>query len=122
MAGHTSEKRWIDKNVNGIRYEGVSVRAQDVLRGIIDKILLAEEAYQQMQEIYSYAGGTDTDLAALLFKEEIETRGESGPSTEEIAKATDIVAAMTAAHQLYQAANNVAVSQADRFSTMRRMV
>jgi len=114
MAGHTSEKRW----------EDVSSRASTEVATLLEVLLKTEEAYQQMQEIYSYAGGTVSDLAELLFKEEIAARPspDNVASTEEIAKATDLVNAMTAAHQIYQAANNVSVSQADRLTDMRRMV
>jgi len=122
MAGHTSEKRWQIANVNGKKLEGVSERAQIVLKDFIIKLLEAEEAYQQMQEIYTYSGGTITDLAGLLFKEDIEARLESTANADEIAKATDIVAAMQAAHEIYQAANNIAITQEDRLSLIRRMV
>ena len=43
-------------------------------------------------------------------------------NADEIAKATDIVAAMQAAHEIYQAANNIAITQEDRLSLIRRMV
>src|SRR5210317_1778275 len=122
MAGHTSEKRWQIANVNGKKLEGVSERAQIVLKDFIIKLLEAEEAYQQMQEIYTYSGGTITDLAGLLFKEDIEARLESTANADEIAKATDIVAAMQAEHEIYQAANNIAITQEDRLSLIRRMV
>ena len=122
MAGHTSEKRWTQVNVNGRIYEGISDRAQAVLSSLLQQLLAAEEAYQQMQEIYIYSGGTDTDLAAQLFKEDIIARGGSTPTIEEIAMVNDIIAAMLSAHQLYQAADNVAIAQADRLTNIRRMV
>ncbi len=110
---HSSEKRWseVSSKVSNFSFELVNILNQ------------AEEAYQQMQEIYTYAGGTASDLAALLFKEEIEAAGSPfTPTQEQIDKATDAIAAMTAAHQLYQAANNVAVTQADRMTDLRRMI
>ena len=123
--GHTSEKRWETTKViignNTRMYPGISDEATSVCRTLINSINMAEEAYQSMQEIYTYAGGTDTDLAALLFKEDIAARGESTPSTEEIAKASDLVGAMVAAHQIWQAANNIAVTQSDRMTSLRRM-
>ena len=39
MAGHTSEKRWQIANVNGKKLEGVSERAQIVLKDFIIKLL-----------------------------------------------------------------------------------
>lgn len=111
---HTSEKRWA----------GVSDRASSEAVQLVETLNRVEEAYQQMQEIYTYAGGTAADLAELLFKEEIAARSspDNVANTEEIAKATDLVNAMTAAHQLYQAANNVAITQSDRMTDLRRMV
>lgn len=110
---HSSEKRWardVSSKVSAFSTELVSI------------LNSAEEGYQQMQEIYLYAGGTVTDLAALLFKEDIADRGDSGPNQEEIDKVTDAVGAMTAAHQIYEAANNIAVTQEDRMTDLRRMI
>jgi hypothetical protein len=123
MAGHTSEKRWSEHTVNGDRIPGVSSRASEAVNTLINTLNGIEEAYQQMQEIYTYAGGTDALLAELLFKETIAARSspDNVASTEEIDKAGDLIAAMIAAHQIYQAANNVAVAQADRFTDLRRM-
>ena len=117
---HTSEKRWV--TAKGLT--GVSTLASNYLASLIDIINSAEEGYQQMQEIYIYAGGTPTLLAELLFKEDIEARSspDNVASAEEIAKATDLVDAMTAAHEIWQAANNVAVAQEDRMNALRRMV
>ena len=111
---HTSEKRWT----------GLSLQANLQCTSVLQALLLAEEAYQQMQEVYTYAGGTNTDLAELLFKEEIEAREspDNVASTEEIAKAGDLIAAMQSLHQIYQAANNVAITQADRLTDLRRLI
>ena len=124
MAGHTSEKRWDTTKIGpGVIYEGISGKGSKISGDLVVMLHTVEEAYQEMQEIYTYAGGTNADLAELLFKEDIAARSspENVASQEEIDKATDLVNAMTAAHQLYQAANNVAVTQADRFSSLRRM-
>ena len=77
-----------------------------------------------MQEIYNYAGGSDADLAELLFFETIQARTSPNnvANTEEIQKASDLIAAMLAAHQLYQAANNIAITQSDRITTWRRLI
>jgi len=66
MAGHTSEKRWTKANVNGKIYDGVSEKASQITRDLITRLLEVEEAYQSMQEIYTYAGGTATDLLVHL--------------------------------------------------------
>ncbi len=112
---HTSEKRWT----------GLSADAGTQCSSVLDALLRAEEVYQQMQEVYVYAGGTDTALAELLFREEIAAlpSPDTGtPTTEMIAKASDLIAAMQALHQLYQAATNVVVTQSDRLTPMRRMI
>jgi len=123
MAGHTSEKRWNDSNLNRVPLTGISEKASLVTRALINTLLEVEEAYQSMQEIFIYAGGTDELLAELLFKEDIAVRDSPNnvASAEEIAKAGDLVNAMVAAHQIYQAANNVIVTQADRLGDLRRM-
>lgn len=110
---HTSEKRW-----SGVSFDVASISEQ-----LMEAINKGEEAYQRMQEVYTYAGGTASDLASLLFAEEIEAAGSPfTPTQEQIDKATDAINAMTAAHQIYQAANNVAVTQADRVTDLRRMI
>lgn len=125
MAGHTSEKRWreVRDPVTGQIYEGISSRAASICRDIVQALWMMEEGYQELLEIYQYAGGTDALLAELLFKEDIAGRDspDNVASTEEIAKVTDLVAAMQAAHQLYQCANNIATTQADRMALLRRM-
>lgn len=125
MAGHTSEKRWreVRDPVTGQIYEGISERAAQIARDLVTTLTLVEEGYQELLEIYQYAGGTDTLLAELLFKEDIAARPspDNVPNTEEIAKCTDLIAAMQAAHQLYQCGTNVATTQADRFALLRRM-
>lgn len=111
---HTSEKRWAEVNsrVGNLALEMVNILNQ------------AEEGFQQMQEAYNYAGGTATDLAYLLLKEIVDARPspDNVPTTEEIAMVQDAIDAMTAMHQLWQAANNTAVTQADRMTDMRRMI
>ena len=73
---HSSEKRW----------NTLAAQVSDFSAQLVQILNTAEEGFQQMQEVYTYAGGTATDLAALLFKEDIEARQESGPNQEEIDK------------------------------------
>ena len=54
---HSSEKRWAE----------VGTRVGDLSGDMIRSLNQAEEGYQQMQEIYTYAGGTATDLAASVI-------------------------------------------------------
>jgi len=130
MAGHSSEKRWRN-NMNQDSGVGVSTlistSCETVLRGLEE----AESLYQELLEIYQYAGGTAQLLADQLFYEDWSVR-ESDPignpgvldtqaNAVEVEKAQAAIDAVTALHELYQAANNVAVAQADRASELRRM-
>lgn len=194
---HTSEKRW----------PLVAEGATEVASAMVHILLQAESAYQELLELYAYAGNTAQGLADLLFKEDWEGRSTQGvqavlsmdvvggivtdvtvndggtgyadgigyiypiqggagdatisydvvagvvgnaavdaggttytdgtgvnvvgfpaagqiPETqanaEEVAKATDLVAAATSLHEMYQAADNVAVAAEDRFTQLRR--
>ena len=130
MAGHTSEKRWRNSQTrdSGV---GVSELVSGAAQTVIDGLSSAEILYQDLLELYTYAGGTAQLLADQLFYEDWSVR-ESDPignpgvldtaaNATEVAMATDLIGAVTAMHELYQAANNVAVAQEDRFSQMRRM-
>ena len=105
----------------------ISTSCETVLRGLEE----AESLYQELLEIYQYAGGTAQLLADQLFYEDWSVR-ESDPignpgvldtqaNAVEVEKAQAAIDAVTALHELYQAANNVAVAQADRASELRRM-
>jgi hypothetical protein len=86
-------------------------------------LIQAEEAFQQLQELFAYVGSDVTALAAQLFKEEIEQdESITAPTQEMIDKTQDAMDAVTAGHQIYEAASNVAVLQADRLSDLRRMI
>ena len=109
---HTSEIRWNDiaQLVSSSSEEGLKVLSN------------AEELYQDLLEVWTYAGGTDALAAELLFKEEIEARGSGASATqEEIDKVADLKAAMTSLHELYQALNNTAIATEDRAAKLRRM-
>ena len=123
MAGHTSEKRWDTKRTDDARVVGVSEVASEVAKDLVIVLTTVEERYLELLEVFNYAGGTNTDLAELLFKEEIAARSspDNVASADEIAKVNDLVDAMTSAHELYQAANNIAVTTKDRFAALRRM-
>lgn len=130
MAGHTSEKRWRNNQTNDSG-TGVSILVNQAAGVVINGLSDAEIMYQDLQELYVYVGGTAQLLADQLFYEDWVGR-ESDPignpgvldtqaNAEEVSKATDLVNAVTAMHELYQAANNVAVTQEDRFAQLRRM-
>jgi hypothetical protein len=211
MAGYTGEKRWRNNMNSQAPSSGVSELTKQVCAQMIDALTSAEAAYAELQELYSYAGGTVQDLADLLFTEDIAARGSPGtnavvtysadsggtvvsvsldnggtgytdgnyqrqipgatmggtlatfnytvsngsvtsvslvdggnsyelvsgkqisnfplagivPETtansEEVAKAQAAFDAITALHELYQAADNIAVAQEDRLAQIRKM-
>lgn len=109
---HSSEKTWSE--ISG----QVSAAAQNVR----DHLQHGEELYQRLQEVYSFAGGTAQALADQLFFADWNSRSELQASAEEVAMTQDAIDAMTAIHELYQAATNIAVTQSDRLTELRRMI
>lgn len=212
MAGHTSEKRWRRNQNPKFGNAGVSELASQVCEQMIAALDASKTAFNELQELYAYAGGTVQALADQLFKEDWESRSTPGvqavitvdvaggtvatpavivagtgytdgtsftlnlvltagggdgtaeltydvvsgaitnPSitvagttyndgtdivvqetptagevfetqanSEELGKAQDLFDAITALNELYGAANNVVVTQEDRFTQLRRM-
>jgi len=130
MAGHTSEKRWRSNQTNDSG-TGISILVSAATETVISALSQAEIQYQDLLELYAYTGGTAQLLANQLFYETWVNR-ESDPignpgvydtqaNATEVAMTTDLIGAVTAMHELYQAANNVAVVQEDRFAQLRRM-
>lgn len=111
---HSSEKRWND----------ISRLVSDMAAQSIEIINRGEEIYLQLFEVWEYTGGTAEAFAQQLFKEEIAARGGSPTevTAEELAQAADAAAAVLALHEIWQAANNVAVATDDRAKKLRRMV
>jgi len=101
---HDSEQRWEEVSREIARQSGL----------ILSVVTEAEEVYQDLVELFQFAGGTDQLLADLLYV-------ASPASAGQVATVTDARAAMSAIHNLYQALDNVAVSASDRFTDLRRM-
>ena len=127
---HTSEKRWRSNQYSGQSSTGVSELVTNICTEMLQVLTTAEAAYREMQELYSYAGGTVQLLADQLFFEDWSTRladpqvpdvYETQANAAEVAKATDLFNAVTALYELHQAADNVAVTQEDRYAQLRRM-
>lgn len=89
--GHSSEKRWGE----------VGGEVGRVCVDIVETLNQGEEKYLQLVEVFTFAGGTDEGFAAMLFKDDITARADTGPMAEEIAKAADVRAAMVAVHELW---------------------
>ena len=62
MAGHTSEKRW-KSNQTSDSGTGVSVLVRDSAETVITALSQAEIQYQDLLELYAYAGSTSQLLA-----------------------------------------------------------
>lgn len=119
---HSSEKRWrMGMNPEAPNAEGVATQASAVCDLMMQAFTQGEAAFAEMQELYTYAGGTIQLLADLLFKEDIEARAESVANAAEVAKVQDAFDAITALHELYQCADNQIVAQEDRLAQLRRM-
>jgi hypothetical protein len=85
---HSSETRWAQA-ANDV----ATVAAE-----LVYTINRAEEKYQELLEVYGYAGGTTTGFAELLFYGTMDA--SNTPTTEEVNKATDLRDAMVAAHNV----------------------
>jgi len=130
MSGHTSEKRW-RRNQTSVSGQGISDQTQQMAANVVNTLLEAEQLYLEMLELYSFVGNTAQGLADQLFYEDWVDR-ESDPignpgvldtaaNATELAMTSDLIAAITASHELYEAANNVVTAQEDRLAQLRRM-
>lgn len=78
MAGHTSEKRW-RRNQNPVfGNEGVSELASRICDQMIAALDASKTAYSELQELYTYTGGTVQGLADQLFYEDWSSRSTQG--------------------------------------------
>ncbi len=128
MAGHTSEKRWGKSRFGDI---GIGDQVKESATQMVFAMNMIEETYQDLLELWAFAGGTDQLVANQLFFEEWSIRvsdpaGAPGvvdtqANSVEVGKVADAKATMLALHQLYQAMTNVAVLTADRLALIRRM-
>lgn len=130
MSGHTSEKRW-RRNQTANSGQGISEQTSQMAASVVSVLLQAEQLYLEMLELYQFCGSTAQGLADQLFYEDWVNR-ESDPignpgvldtqaNATELAMTQDLIDAITAAHELYQAADNQIVAQEDRFAQLRRM-
>jgi len=128
MAGHTSEKRWAKGRFGDI---GIGDQVKESATQMVFAMNMIEETYQDLLELWAFAGGTDQLVADQLFFEEWVIRvsdpvGAPGvvdtqANAVEVGKVADAKATMLALHQLYQGMTNEAVVTADRLALIRRM-
>lgn len=101
---HSSEMRWAE----------AAQKVANAASLTIDSLNIAENSYQELLEVYNYAGGTDQTMADMLFEVPTADAGQ-------VAMVADLRLCITALHELYQALNNVTITQADRAALLRRM-
>jgi hypothetical protein len=78
MAGYTGEKRWRNGMNPNAPDGGVSELARDLCRDMLGVLERVEAGFEEMQELYVFAGSSTQGLADLLFKEDIEARKSPG--------------------------------------------
>ena len=128
MAGHTSEKRWATNKFADV---GIGLLVRDASIEAIDKLTNGEHLYQDLVELWAFAGGTDQLVADQLFFEIWSIRvsdpiGNPGivdtqANSIEVDMVKDAKAAMLAIHDLFGAITNEVTATEDRITTLRRM-
>lgn len=78
MAGHTSEKRWRRNQNTTFGNLGVSEQAQAVCQQMVAALDDSKAAFNELSELYVYAGGTVQLLADQLFYEDWSARSTLG--------------------------------------------
>ena len=78
MAGHTSEKRWRRNQNATFGNAGVSELASQICTNMVVALDDGKAAYNELQELYAFVGGTVQLLADQLFKEDWEARSTQG--------------------------------------------
>ena len=127
---HTREKRWSSyRAADGSIEKGVNDTVGEVSERVIKSLLEGEELFQQLTEMWTFAGGTDQAMADQLFKDSWINRDSDGDgnmdtqaNAEEVAMASDAKTAMVAIHNLYQALVGETIAADDRGSKLRRMI
>ena len=78
MAGHTSEKRWRTNQNKLYGNVGVSDLAAQVCTQMVDTLDMGKAAFNELQELYTFSGGTVQLLADQLFFEDWSARSSTG--------------------------------------------
>jgi len=78
MAGHTSEKRWRRNQNATFGNVGVSELASNLCKEMISALDNAKTGFNELQEMYVFAGSTVQGLADQLFLEDWEARSVQG--------------------------------------------
>jgi hypothetical protein len=78
MAGHTSEKRWRRNQNATFGNAGVSELASNLCKEMIAALDNAKTGFNELQEMYVFAGSTVQGLADQLFLEDWSARSVQG--------------------------------------------
>jgi len=78
MAGHTSEKRWRRNQNVTFGNAGVSELASQICKNMVVALDDGKSAFEELQELYAFAGGTVQLLADQLFLEDWSARSTQG--------------------------------------------
>lgn len=81
MAGHTGEKRWRTNQNKTFGNLGVSEQAQAVCQEMVAALDNSKTAFNELSELYAFAGGTVQLLADQLFFEDWSPRSAIGVQT-----------------------------------------
>lgn len=133
MTGHTSEKRW-RKNQTQTSGKGISEEVTELSQQLLDILYRAEKLGLELDELTDYVDPKSKDIAQdtanQLFYEDWSVR-ESDPlgnpgvldefaNSEEVSKVSDAIAAVNAAKEIFEFANEVSNGKT-RITKMRRM-
>ena len=130
MSGHTSQKRW-RKNQTPTCGQGFSEQVTELSRVLIDVLYKAEQLGLELEEMQDYLGDASSNaLADQLFYEDWSVR-ESDPlanpgvfdecaNEEEVAMVNDAIAAIQAAKEIFDFANEKTKNKS-RIAKLRRM-
>lgn len=102
-----------------------SAQVAETARMALESLASSKERYEELIEDYTSAGGTDQLYANQLFVGRPDPQNanpaELPATTAEVTKTQDLRLAMEAINDLWEAANNILVPQADRVTPLRRM-
>lgn len=96
-----------------VRWDSIESVLTEQATAVVKAVEAAESAYQDLQELYAFAGGTAQLLANQLY--------EMNPATaDEVATVQDAIDSALALHELYLAMTGGTVAADDRLATLRR--
>lgn len=95
MAGHTSEKRWPD----------VSRNVNEKARLLLESLVFGKEIFDQLNELWTFAGGTDQQVADLLFQDVNAGNSPATATADQVQMVADAKAAMQVINAIHATAD-----------------